>query len=41
MYMHGLRMVHGDLKGVGAFFYLKKCLRAHISLIYEGKYPDQ
>ena len=33
MYMHGLRMVHGDLKGVEVFFYLKNvsALTSHSS----------
>jgi hypothetical protein len=38
--MHGLRMVHADLKGVYLFFQTKG-LYAYASLIYEGKHLDQ
>jgi hypothetical protein len=37
-YMHGLRMVHGDLKGVRVS--LKLCVSTLTSRPFEGEYPN-
>ena len=41
MHMHGLQMVHGDLKWVCIHFSQMKYLHTHISLVDEGEHPYQ